>query len=401
MNPEAFLPLWAWFAEQMREMRRLPGQQGPGMLMGCPIWGGTFIDRFGKYCLPTICAPKNLAALSGNCRIVLFTDPEGWLTLDTMMKPLRLQWGIDYQIVTLPPDMMKLATDGQHHYQVLAACQNLLLQMAAWWGMSFHMLMPDHVHGEAFFANLDRLAADHDAIVQTGISADIRTAMRDIEAYRPANDEPLTIPDRELGDIGRRHLHPQMRVYLMNDARLPDRMPNSHYMLWQAPDRMRIHSPHMNATYLSARLCALAPVPIGANLLKTIDTRLPVLIPNGKFHVVQIDDGMTYIEVSDGSKGAYPGYVGGETFALACWKNVHFSKRFMPYFNAACDVPTKYPEDGKEMTLDAIADQHAASIDYLMANRARLAIEQHEKQGALWQEPKAETKPIPQLEAAE
>lgn len=399
MNPEKFLPLWGWFAQQMRDMRSAPAQQGPGLLMGCPIWGGTFINRFGKYCLPTICAPKNLAALGGNCRIVLFTDPEGFLPLDTMLKPLRLQWGIDYQIVTLPPDVMEL-TNG-HHYQVLAACQNLLLQMAGWWGMSFHMLMPDHVHGPAFYENLIRLAADHEAIVQTGISMDIRTAMRDIEAFRQADDEPLIIPDLELGDIGRRHLHQQMRVYLMNDARLPDRMPNSHYMLWQAPDRMRIHSPHMNATYLSARLCALAPVPIGANLLKTIDTRLPVLIPDGKFYVVQIDDGMTYIEASDGSKGAYPGYVSGEVFALACWKNVHFSKRFMPYFNAACDVPTKAPDDGNAMTLDAIADQHAEVLDYLAAMRAPLAIEQHEKNGSLWQPPEPASQPARQLEAAE
>lgn len=373
--------LWDWFDEEIGEVyelpmiRNAPGRfglwEGPsegGLVMACPIWGKKYVERFGRYCLPTICAPRNLAALKGRARIVVFCDGKSRRRLLEMLQPLELH-GIEIIIREIPPSIME---NMGHLYWLLAACQHVAVQMCRRWGMDLHMLQPDHSYSEGYFENLERIRRQGvEAIAQTGVSADIATAAEEIEKYRNDDDE-LVIPDRDLGDIGYRHLHKQMKMYCMNKAKIPDRMPNSHYMFWQARDKLMIYCCHMNPAMISAKLCAMVPVPKSPGAMaSTLDTRLPFICIGGVY-IPGVDDGMTFIELSDDSKPAVPDFVDGFKFIQTAWRQVFFIEAFMPYFREVCEVPI-HPQN-EFIDEEEVIAQHEQVIEMLISRKGDAAI---------------------------
>lgn len=365
--------LWAWFNDQIGEIYDALPSPGVGMVMACPIWGKTYVERFGKYCLPTLTAPRNLAALKRRCRIVIFTDRPSRRRLLQMLQPLELH-DIKIIIREIPPSVME---NMGHLYWLLGACQHLAVQMCRRWGMGLHMLQPDHSYSEGYFENLFRIQdGGIESIAQTGISANIATAAEDIERFRNEDDE-LVIPDRDLGDIGYRHLHKQMLMYRMNDAKIPESMPNSHYMFWQARDKLMIYCCHMNPAWLSARLCSMVPIPANPGAMaSTLDTRLPFICLGG-IYIPGVDDGMTFIELSDDSKAANPSYVEGFKFVQTAWKQVFFVNDYLPYFNEVCEVPI-HPQNEFIDEAEVLA-QHELVMEMLIGRKGDAAI-------AAWQE---------------
>lgn len=359
-STDAIAILWRWYVAEVGALQRMVVPRGDTLMLGGAVWGKAYIERFAHYCLPTIAAPKNLAALGGNARLVLFTDTMGQTPLVEMLKPLA-QWGLPSQVLVMPPEVIDLANTGQREvYHVLGAAQTILLEMAGRLGMSLAPLYPDHLHGPEYYPSLFRLATGADAIVQTGISADIATAAAEVEKFRQPDGE-LVIPDRDLGDIGWRHLHKQMRMYLMNDAQIPARLPHAHYVFWQGKDHLSIACCHMNPAYLSARLCETAPAPRRQrDIIATIDTKLPSLI-RGSAYVTGVDDGMGFLELSDEKKGARPGYVPLGEFVATSLRQVGFSPRYMPFFRQICEVPI-HPQE-TYAPADLIKAQHQVLID--------------------------------------
>lgn len=365
---EGFLPvLENWFGTEMARIYEVPPYRADGvLLMGCPVWGRKYLDRFRQYCLPSILSQKNLAALTGRCHMVLFTDSDSFTELWAMTKGLEQTAGIALQLLVIPKEVMAfvrpksstgpdpIPLEGAwrpqedpdlNKYWVLGVAGNVMLQMAGRTGMAFHMLQPDHIYADEYFPNLFRLRdAGHEAITQPGISAEITTAADDIEAYR-VKDGPqkgsLPIPARDLGTLGMKHLHKQTKACLMNDAMIPDKMPHSHLLVWQGRDKIVLHCCHMNPAYLSPRLCAAAPPRIPA----TLDAELPAFIPDGKFYVPKIDDGMTYLEVSDKDKGALEGFVDFETFSVRWWTHVRYLEDWMAYSTTPYEIPIKRQEN--------------------------------------------------------
>lgn len=305
----------AWFKEELDAFK----VSGPGLLMGIPLWGKKFINRFGMACAPTMLSPGNAEAFrQNNVSMVVYTDRPGLEEL----APARL----------IPPAIMERVQHGSNKYWLLGAIQNLCIQAAGKAGMGFHMLMPDHLYAENYFPNLFRLAKIHEAIVQTGISGLWNECILELDRYR--QDNALIVPDRILGDMAWRHLHPQMQPNLMNDADLDSSMPESHYHLWQGRDFLRIYCCHANLAYLSPKLCAAAPV----MRFSPIDTRLPYLVP-GEFYSPKQDDGLTFIELSDDAKPYVRGNVDFEQFALNCWARMGAKSDYMRFAAAASEVP--------------------------------------------------------------
>lgn len=362
MNPSSlddFLPvLESWFGTEMARLYEMPPMRGENvLLMGCPVWGKKYLDRFQNYCLPSIVSDKNLAALSGRCHMVLFTDVESFTRLWSMTRILEGA-GITLQLLLIPKEVMehvyprpqqasqKFRLEGAepppdptelNKYWVLGVAGNVMLQMAGRAGMAFHMLQPDHIYSAEYFPNLFRLRDEgHEAITQPGISADITTAWEDIEAYRNEQGN-LPIPDRDLGTIGWNHLHKQTRACLMNGATIPTKMPHSHLLVWQGRDKIVLHCCHMNPAYMSPRLCAMAPPRIPA----TLDAELPSFIPpkEATFYVPTISDGMTYLEVSDKDKTAKEEFVGLEEFSERWWTHVRFLNDWLEYSKTPYEVP--------------------------------------------------------------
>jgi hypothetical protein len=373
--------LASWFSKVMDDLYEEWPDHIDGVLMGCPIWGKTYRERFEHYCLPTLAAPENLAALRGRCRLVLFSDGEGRSQLLRMLKPLE-QHGIEFVLLTIPPAVLARAEERElDRYPILGCVQNMLIQMAGRYCMGLHMLMPDHSYPERYFPKMFALGEKYEAIVQCGLCVDIDSAKWEIEDYRTA-DKELIIPSHELGDLGWRHLHKRMRMLVVNNA--PDgKMPQSHFLMYQGRDRLRIHSPHMNPVWLSARLCLKADLPREPKtLIATIDTRLPALIDGTPVHIVQPEDEMMVIEVSDDTKAAPSKFVEFDDFAMRAWQQIGFSDSFDPLFNSGCEIAIA-PQDS-HWSDAAISQHHSDTFARMHALKPRLGLEAYQKLVGTW-----------------
>jgi hypothetical protein len=364
--------LLGWFQASMRQLWGSQPTRGTGMVMACPLWGTKFVENFGKYCLPSIVSPRNLAALQNRCRIVIFSDARSTPRIMEMLDYLEPH-GIEIIFREIPGPIMEKLTKNGKHYWLLGACQNIAVQMCRRWGMALHMLQPDHTYCDGYFENLFRIQGGVDCIAQTSISADLEPAAKDLAKYVNA-DKELVVPPRDLATIGYKHLHKQMRMYAMNNCSLPDKMPNSHYMFWQARDKLMIYCCHMNPAWLSAELCARVPVPHAAGIVaSTLDTRLPFIVTNGsRLYIPGPDDGMVFIELSDDTKPAVPDFVDAMGFAMAAWGQVWFFDDFMPYFEQVCEVPIRRQK--KFIEEAEIIRRHAAIIELLKAKKGEAAV---------------------------
>jgi hypothetical protein len=365
----------------------------PKVLMGCPLWGNEFVARFTKLCLPTLMAPRNRAALTGRCHIVFFTDEQSFKGLYYLARDMTAA-GFPTTVHVIPQQIMDFNNGIEYEkahqahkkliarnapaaeieeayrhstavgstlnkYWLLGVTQQLLIQMAGKAGYGFHSLFPDHLYAEAYFENMWRIAEQepNGGIAQTGISADIHACLPEIEKFRQ-EDGALVFPDRELGDMGFRHLHKQMRGNIMGKADLATDMPNSHYMFWVGKDRLVVNCCHMNAVWIPPTKTAIAPI----KLYNAIDTMLPMFMPE-KVYIPDGEDGLGFLELSDNLKNESAPRVDFTTYAASALNQVHLSHDWDPFFEASCEVlikeQTEYTEE------EEIRKQHATICAWL------------------------------------
>lgn len=367
LTSEYAFALERFFGDSMAHIYSTTQEKREGLLMGCPVWGDLYIARFRAMCLPTLLSAKNLDALRGRCRMVLFTDKPNFTSLWDITRQLeRSDAGIDLQIHVIPDELMRgLGVVDNAKYWILGVISNILVQMAGRLGMGYHSLHPDHLYGEAYFQNLERLSQTHEAICQTGISADVDGVWKCLEAHR-LPDGTIPIPDRDLGTIGWANLHKQTQACLMVPGSIPTSLPDSHFMLWQGKDKLHLYCCHMNAAYMSPRLCNMAKPRIPA----TLDAELPSFMPPDNFYVPTAEDGVTFIEVSDDSKWSQPKRVNLEKFAERCFSQTRWQDDWLPWFRKVCEVPIDeqetYVEDAQ------IKQQHAWILAQLRDDKPTL-----------------------------
>lgn len=337
---------------------------GEGRLMlGCPIWGADYVERFTTWCLPTISTGKNLEALAGNSRLVLFIDPAYTQQLAFLVRGLEHK-GIQLRFMPLPPEITKEAgNDIGRIYKTLGTAQDILVQTAGRNGLDFHMLQPDHSYSAEVFPNIKRLRDEgHEAVTQISISVDEDTAKPHLESFRQP-DGGLIIPARELGNIGWRNLHPRMSNFVMNSASIPDRMPPAHFFIWQCRDKIYLASCHMNPMFVSWKICARAK-----KLLPraTLDASLPGLLGDVTPYIARESDRTTFIELS----GKWPKPVDRvpfRRFARDAWGQARLDDRYLWFTRQLCEIPIK-PQAGF-LNEEQMRDQHANIIDLLVANK--------------------------------
>jgi hypothetical protein len=355
-----FKALDDWFKAEMRKLYGSAASPGTGVLMGFPVWGQKYFDRMQQYFVASILAEKNLEALRGRCRLVLFTTEDSDIPVYIAMRALK-PLGIDLEVLTIPKTVMdEVPKNEMNKYWVLGTVQNLLIQMAGFTGMAFHMAQPDHVFEKEYWPNIFRLGEKHDAICQLGISATAEAAFADIELWR-LPDGSLSVPGRELGDIGWRHLHKQMHPGMQNGKWAEPGLPSTFWTSWQGRDKLHLYSCHMNPAWLSPKLCALAQTRIPA----TVDSELPAFIP-GDFYVPKVEDGLTFIEVSDDSKWSLPKAESFEHFSDQAWSTIKFDHAYLPYYQRVCEFPIHPQETWMEEA--EIKAAHADLVKRLIAD---------------------------------
>jgi hypothetical protein len=358
-DPHGDIPglMQPWFnAEHKALFDHPPVRMEGGLLMACPLWGKEYISRFAFYCIPTLLAPANKAALAKRSRLVLYIPAEARPMVSRVTAGLK-NAGVELILREIPPEVMGMLYRGDYgaRFRALALVDNIGTHMAGLYGMGFHMLQPDQAYAHRYFENLMRLGEDHHAIAQMGINVALDAAADEIENYRATggalvcpndpelgNLRALVFPDRELGDLGFRHMHPQCQLHSMNAAKLPDKIPSSHRLWWQGRDAVHMYSAHMHPAWLSPELCLNAPVAFTS----TLDTLLPEYIPPNEkgeieFYTPTVDDGLVYVELSDSGKPANRPYVSMEQFCGDFWRNSSFGDAYMPYFTRPALIPIK------------------------------------------------------------
>jgi hypothetical protein len=331
-----------WFSLEFHELnRRMVDFDGRGRtLIQCAVWGEKYATRFILTTASTLRAPANLEALRKRGRLLLFTDGPGFDVLWRFIREMQAD-GVPTSVVMIPPFVMDAHNEQalikprtqERTFPLLGCTQNLSVQIAGRYGLGFHATFPDHLYSDQYFPNLFRLADQHEAIAQTSISADI-SVMPEIEKRRHA-DGSLAISPAELGALGFANLHGQSSGNLMNRGAEFLGYPSSHCCIWQGRDKLFVHVCHMNATYLSPRLCAMAPI----KYFSPIDCNLPFLMPKGSWIIPKASDGMTFIEVSDDSKFKTQRRLDIETFSAVCHYHTNFRDDFMLWFELGCEVP--------------------------------------------------------------
>lgn len=355
-------PLDAWYGRELEPLYKRV-ERASGLFMGCPVWGDAYVERFLRYTLASILSASNLDALRNRCRIALYTSQEDFPRL--VRGTADLPRGIDMQIDIIPPEVIALTKLSDiNAYWILGTVNGIHLQMCKRLGMAYHMLAPDHVFPVDYFQNLFRLAEKFAAIAQGNISAKAAEAGAELDTLR-SEDGTLAIPDRTLGDIGFRHIHPRSAAWMMNDTQYPGRLPNYHQWIWQGRDKLRSYSWFHTPVYVSPELVASAPI----HLLSTLDTQLPYIL-SGDIAFPSADDGMALIELSDPGKPVTTEMCDFEKAARKIWIMVRYEETHVGFLK----MPTEIPIEPQETYLeeDAITARHVELYDALIDNREAL-----------------------------
>jgi hypothetical protein len=363
-----------WFTLEMKALWRhdLPGK---GLLIGGALWGAEFVDRFVKYCLPSLVEPSNLNALAGNSRLLLYTSNESMQGLASLLRPLRGR-GVKIDLRCIPDPIIKeVDAHRLNVYWLSGTLENLVVQEAGNSGMGCHLLFPDVIYARDFFKNLDTLAQKYEAVALSGLTADLRLTgfCEEIEKFRSlaSGKSPgiISASARDLCDLGYRYLHPQHGLKVMNGRDIETDMPaTTIWLAWQGREKVSIYTAHSNMTWLSPRLCAEAPVVIPS----TVDAELPSFMP--EFYVPKIEDGLSYIEVSGPEKKADERRLSFGKYTEQFWAIIKFNERYMPFFAEACEVPIHLRPDG--LSDDQIEREQAAIRDRLEMGAAQAALAQ-------------------------
>ena len=367
--------LQPWFDQEMYEIYGSPPDAPPGhwaqqhmtrLMMGFPVWGKEYIQRFVLYGLASIMAPPNLAALKGRCRVVIYTENAARPVLFRLTRPAH-RAGIDFVFRNIPDWVLELTKEWESQFFVVGCVQNICAHMASRAGMAFSMTMPDHLVGPQFYPNLIRLGQKHEAIYQAGLSIEIGAAAEHIEQFR-AEDGSLSVPDIELGNLAAKHLHPQSHAHLMNLAKVPDHMPMSHRLIWQGKESIHIHSCHGNPIWLAPHLLRDPPIAFTS----TMDCLTPEYVP-GEFYVPTPQDQMAFVEVSDFRKPELGQSVSADGFAEWVFNQTSFTDDYWPYFKRPSVMRcSPQPEGLDESEIDR---QYAQVMEVLETRKGKMMSE--------------------------
>ena len=332
-----------WHAWMLKEPMLLQG----GIVMGCPLWGEDYTDYFINYGLPSIVAPRNRMALeNADWQMVMFVDEQAEARLADIVDSQHVM------LVRLPEDILAgIRIDPMYEYPLLAAVHNLLIHKARDIGAGFNMMVADCVYSEGYYANLLRLAKEHEAIADTSLvlSADAAPLLR---AYRQ-KDGSLSIPGWALGYLSVERMARAWKTWSMDGITDFEQMPCSHYVHVRSRDTVRVHCAHKNAAWMSNARCQKVEPGLGG----TIDSELPRYLA-GSFYTPKITDDMVGVGfANDEGDGQVPLQAFAD-YKAEFWRFIGGKderpreNHFLPYFTNPCEFPAPHDEqypDGAEL----------------------------------------------------
>lgn len=258
-----------WYQSERQKISRRDDR--PPLLIGGMVYGKWFVNMFLDWCLPSIRASQ------GDAKIIVCTR--------NACAGRLVSHGVGVWI--MPEEIMD--DSGHNRFQRLAAVQSLLMAYAAENGMAFHPMMADHVYSRRYFRNLRRIGMGGN-VIQAGLNASGPGASEALLAYRSAAGE-LCIAAHNLAAIGWQNTV----MNCMNGASY-NRLPDEHYQLWRARDRLMLFNPYSNPVYITPETCRMmvdhqAPT-------ATLDARTMAMF-GANFRVPSVNDDMVCLALSD------------------------------------------------------------------------------------------------------
>ena len=232
------------------------------LLIGATIYGDDYLDRFFRFCLPSLMTEGNLGILmkTREVRIVIHTDKAGEKRFDGAFPVI-------------------CDVDGSNKYDMIGRHEHQDLAIAKEKGADYHLLLPDFVYSDNCFAGvLKAVERGHKAISRLVVS----TVQETIAPH-------LVLPRNaiELATLSLQHIHPGVRHWLVDEEGLP----NNHVLAWQTIDRLRMCSPHQTLVYIANEVIR----PDNSNL--PLDCILDRII-DGPIYCPQPEDEICIIELS-------------------------------------------------------------------------------------------------------
>lgn len=317
-----------WFTRCLFDIHgESPAELG-GLLLGAPLWGEEYISRFERWCMSSLVATENAAALKGS-RVVLFTDDDSAPHLVSCKRRLEGA-GIHVLIRRIPPKIMAGIGKGNARFWLLGTVNNITVQMAARWGMGFHMLQPDHIYCADYFPKLLALGKRHHAMVQAALSVDLPAAAGDLGTL-VCRHGAIEATAKELSEVAWDHLHPCTASRIIAST---DILPASTWVAWRGEDRLVVMSPHHHPVWLSPHLCRFAP----SRVPHTMDAELPRFMPFG-FYAPVVSDGLVYIEASDGAKPGELRRMPVTDWSKNLWEVTKFRDYYLPIVATPVEIP--------------------------------------------------------------
>lgn len=324
----------------------------PRLMLGAVIWGQWYLDVFATYGLPSILAPENVAALQDAC-ITIYTNAASRERLDAILQPAR-DAGIEVELLEIPDEVLA-ASD--RPFLALAAAQQLLVTRAARGKMAFHQLAPDHGYSNRYFPNLKRLGKLHGNVAHGGLNVD-RPPLPDLEAYRKGG--ALVVPARDLATIGWDHT-----VMCTMNGTTPEKMPDEHYQVWRARDRVMLFNVYANPAYMPAEVCSLLDT---ENMTTgTLDCHTKSLFRSA-FYAPQAGDDMAFVSIDRNTQPA-ANYTTMDKFLARCWAEISGQSDLMFYYLRATEMAASI--DKRAPTAEAVMGEQA-KLMRMVVERAKV-----------------------------
>jgi hypothetical protein len=318
----------AWYQEELATGHYQ--RDDAGVVMGFPLWGEAYVQRFLNYMLPSMMAPPNHKALdAARWELVLYVDRQTAQSLEAV----SALWNRPIGWRLLPDDLADLLhRSPEWKYSLMSAVHNLLIHQAAQKGAGFGMAVSDIVYSSRYFERLLALGQTHDVIVHQALIVSEKAAAYELDAL--AWEGTLEISAQELGTLGWWRVCGLMKSWNMNDIEDPSEgVPGTHFVLWRGQNSIRMHCPHLTPVWLSNKACREVPTDIS----DTLDARFL-----GDAYMPTLDDDMTLITI-DNSRDAPADKA---TFDLFRHNLLAHFAACMSQFKVPCMVPTLPATDG-------------------------------------------------------
>lgn len=343
-----------WYRDQRNAIYGRAPQSGIRLTLGMVVWGKWYVDMFERVCLPSLLAPANALALRDcGATLEVITSEADKERVSAILGEAGTA-GIGGAVYTMPEAVIQA---DPRHFLCLAAAQSLQVQRAAQHGQAFHPVMPDHCYSARYFPNLSALALKYRNIAHGGLNVAGPATMEALEGhYLRYHALALEVSARDLATIGWNNT-----VMCAMNGMTPEKMPDEHYQVWRAHDRVMLFNPYANPAYIRPEVGRL--LDRQETCTGTLDTQVQPLFGTD-FYMPSITDDMCFLALSDAEPVPANNFTTADTFLERMWTEIGGRPERLVYYlsptEMACDVDATRVDPVQVMTSQRLLAREAA-----------------------------------------